>query len=129
MRLPIRPKPLDFIAVIVAVGVIVGFSLYAADRTGQENSVVVETDEGTFLYPLEEDRTLEFEGPLHEHTVVEIEDGKARFVSSPCRDKICIGAGWLEEDQQWAACLPNRVFVQVRRSEEENENGVDAGTF
>lgn len=125
-----RLKPLDFLALVFAVTVIVGFSLYAVEQGSQENSVVVETDEGTFLYPLDQDRTLEFEGPLHDHTVVEIEDGKARFVSSPCRDKICIAAGWLEEDQQWAACLPNRVFVQVRRSEEQEKgSGVDAGTF
>lgn len=122
-------RPLDILAFVFAVAVIVGFSLYAVDQGGADNSVVVETDEGTFLYPLDEDRTLEFEGPLHEHTVVEIKDGQARFVSSPCRDKICIAAGWLERDQQWAACLPNRVFVQVRKSEEEEENGLDAGTF
>ena len=122
-------RPLDIFAFVFAVAVIVGFSLYAVDQGGADNSVVVETDEGTFLYPLDEDRTLEFEGPLHEHTVVEIKDGQARFVSSPCRDKICIAAGWLERDQQWAACLPNRVFVQVRKSEEEEENGLDAGTF
>ncbi|MFP4301855.1 MAG: NusG domain II-containing protein [Spirochaetaceae bacterium] len=125
-----RIRPLDIFALLFAVVVIVGFSLYAVERGGQENSVVVETDEGTFLYPLDQDRTVEFEGPLHGHTVVEIEDGKARFVSSPCRDKICIAAGWLEEDQEWAACLPNRVFVQLNRSEEEEEDeGVDAGTF
>jgi hypothetical protein len=123
-----RVRPLDIFALLFAVAVIVGFSLYAVDQGGRENSVIVETDEGTFLYPLDQDRTLEFEGPLQEHTVVEIRDGRARFVSSPCRDKICIAAGWLEEDQQWAACLPNRVFVQVRKTEEE-ETGIDAGTF
>ena len=122
-------RPLDILAVAVAVAVIVGFSLYAVEQGGEENSVIVETDEGTFLYPLDQDRTLEFEGPLHEHTVVEIEDGKAHFVSSPCRDKICIAAGWLEADQEWAACLPNRVFVQVRKSEDEEGSEVDAGTF
>lgn len=122
-------RPLDIFAFIFAVAVIVGFSLYAVEQAGADNSVVVETDEGTFLYPLDEERTLEFDGPLQEHTVVEIEDGRARFVSSPCRDKICIAAGWLENDQQWAACLPNRVFVQVRKSEQEEEEGLDAGTF
>jgi hypothetical protein len=122
-------RPLDIFAFIFAVAVIVGFSLYAVEQGGADNSVVVETDEGTFLYPLDEERTLEFDGPLQEHTVVEIEDGRARFVSSPCRDKICIAAGWLENDQQWAACLPNRVFVQVRKSEQEEEEGLDAGTF
>ena len=111
-------KPLDILALVLAVATITGFSLYAVEQSGDENSVIVETDEGTFLYPLDEDRRVEFQG------------GRARFVSSPCRDKICIAAGWLEADQQWAACLPNRVFVQVRRSEgEEEENGVDAGTF
>ena len=123
-------KPLDILALVLAVATITGFSLYAVEQSGDENSVIVETDEGTFLYPLDEDRRVEFQGPLHGQTVVEIKDGRARFVSSPCRDKICIAAGWLEADQQWAACLPNRVFVQVRRSEgEEEENGVDAGTF
>lgn len=124
-----RIRPLDIFAFLFAVAVIAGFTLYAVQQGGQENSVVVETNEGTFLYPLDREQTLEFEGPLHGHTVVEIQDGRARFVSSPCRDKICIAAGWLEKDQQWAACLPNRVFVQVRKTEEEEETDIDAGTF
>lgn len=124
-----RIKPLDLLAILIAVAVVAGFSLYAVEQGGEENSLVVETDEGTFLYPLDQEQTLEFDGPLNEPTVIEVADGHARFVTSPCRDKICIAAGWLENHQEWAACLPNRVFAQVLISEEGEENGVDAGTF
>ncbi|MFP4330204.1 MAG: NusG domain II-containing protein [Alkalispirochaetaceae bacterium] len=126
-----RVKSLDILSILIAVAVVVGFSLYALEQGGEGDSLVVETDEGTFLYPLDQEQTLEFDGPLGEPTVLEVRDGQARFVTSPCRDKICIAAGALENHQEWAACLPNRVFAQVLLTDEEGEEdpGVDAGTY
>ena len=49
-------------------------------------------------------------GPLGE-TRIEFRDGRARFVASPCRNKLCIRSGWLEDRGDSAACLPNRVSL------------------
>ena len=57
-------------------------------------------------------RTIQVEGPLG-ITVVEVDGARAHVVSSPCPDKICIRMGWLERAGDYAACLPNRVLVEV----------------
>ena len=46
-------------------------------------------------------------------TEVEIIDGKARIVKSPCSKKLCIKSGYIQYADRFAACLPNRVVVRV----------------
>ena len=40
---------------------------------------------------------------------IEVKDGAARFVDSPCPDHICEGYGWLSAEDQSATCLPARA--------------------
>lgn len=61
---------------------------------------------------LAEDHDLEIEGPLG-RSVIEVRDGAARFVRSPCQGKLCIHAGWLRTGGDFTACLPNRVSLAV----------------
>lgn len=46
-------------------------------------------------------------------SLLEIKDGKIRFVDSPCHGKQCVHSGWLALSGEFAACLPNRISVQV----------------
>lgn len=61
---------------------------------------------------LRENRELHVEGPLGVSTI-EIRDGKVRFVDSPCENKQCVHAGWLEKTGDFAACIPNRISLFV----------------
>lgn len=61
---------------------------------------------------LHDDQHLEIDGPLGT-SVIEIREGKVRFTSSPCRNKQCVHAGWLDHGGELAACLPNRISVAV----------------
>jgi len=45
--------------------------------------------------------------------VFEIENGRVRMVSSPCRDKICIHRGRIDQAGETIICLPNRVAIRV----------------
>lgn len=40
-------------------------------------------------------------------------DGSIAFVESDCPDKICIDAGHLHRAGQFAACLPNQVYIKI----------------
>ncbi len=120
-------KPYDFVVFVVAAAVIVAFAVFAVERGGPATTVEVRSDDGDFVYALDEDRVLSFSGPLGD-TVVHIRDETVFFVASPCRDKICIAAGALSERGQWAACLPNRVFVTVGGGGETSAE-VDATAF
>ena len=45
--------------------------------------------------------------------VVEVDGARARIAQSPCRDQICVRAGWLERPGDTAICLPQRVAVEI----------------
>lgn len=106
-------KPYDFVAFAVAIAIIGTFSWHAYSSRGAAAVVEIRGEGQRLLYPLDQDRTLTVRGPLGE-SVVEISAGRVRVVSSPCRDQICVLAGWISSAGQWAACLPNRVFVTVQ---------------
>ena len=61
---------------------------------------------------LSPDRTLQVHGPLGD-SVIEIREARVRFLESPCRGQQCVHSGWLEAAGELAACLPNRISIQL----------------
>jgi hypothetical protein len=120
-----RPKVLDIVAVILGIGAIVAFSVFAYSETGAGSQALIQADSGDYVYSLETEVDVEIDGPIGT-SHIRVEDGGVRFVSSPCRDKICIAGGLITESGQWVACLPNRIFVRVEGGE---DTGVDGQTF
>ena len=53
-----------------------------------------------------------FAGPLG-NSIIEVKDGRIRFISSPCKGKQCIHSGWLSKNGDFAACLPNLMSITV----------------
>lgn len=39
-----------------------------------------------------------------------------RFISSPCPDKLCVRHGWVNDEMDLAACLPNGLVVTVEEN-------------
>jgi len=103
---------LDLVFILVSLACIVGVSFSVYGGAGQARYVSIRTDEGVSMYALDRDRTVEARGPLGS-TVIEISDGAVHVVSSPCKDKLCILKGELEERGDWTACMPNRVFIRI----------------
>ncbi|WP_455381629.1 NusG domain II-containing protein [Salinispira pacifica] len=127
-RLPRGGFPLrilDIVAIALALGVVVLFSVQAYSGGGQSSEVSIQADGKDYLYPLDQDTQFAVTGPIGE-TVIQIRNHEVRVLSSPCRDKICIAAGWLSHPGQWTACLPNKVFVRVEGG---GPAPVDAQTF
>jgi hypothetical protein len=121
----LRFKVFDYVAFLLAVIVVVAFSVYAYGESEQGSVARIETQEAEFVYALQENQEFDLAGPLGD-THVEIEDGRIRVTESPCREKICIAAGWASSAGEWIACLPNRVFIRVEGGETQS---VDAQTF
>jgi hypothetical protein len=63
-------------------------------------------------YPLDIDRSVIVDGRLG-LSRIKVENGRVRFAASPCRNKICVHAGWLQHGGDAAACLPNRVSIAL----------------
>ena len=107
-----RPKVLDVFAIVIALGITVLSFVYAYGGNVAAAQVVIKASGEEWIYPLDESVLLEFTGPLGV-TTVQIENGGAHVVSSPCREKTCILAGHLDETGEWTACLPNRLFMKI----------------
>jgi hypothetical protein len=105
-------KPFDY-AVLGLVSIVTLFAFVSA-YSGRKGGDFVSIRGGgnDWVFPLSTGERLAVSGPLGE-TVVEIRDGKARIVSSPCTNQTCVAAGTIHRPGQWAACLPNRVMVSI----------------
>ena len=95
------------IALVYLAALLLSFRPYA--HTG--DVLTVQTEDGTYAYSLSEDGVHSFEGPLG-ITEIEIRDGRARVVSSPCRNRICMDAGW----SSTLCCLPNRIIATTGKT-------------
>ena len=127
-RLPVSLKPLDFAALALSVGVAVFFAVSVYGGAVQPSLVSIQSEGGTEVYPLGEDRTVAVAGPLGD-TIVEIDgEGHAAVVESPCPNKLCIQAGRLSRQGDWSACMPNKVFVRIDGGAAQ-EGGVDATVY
>lgn len=83
---------------------------------------LINVDGTEYVYPLDEDRTLEFTGAQGPAVLV-IENGSIRFEDSTCRDLTCVHMGKVGPDEaHFAACLPNRIIVTLEGAEEPLSN-------
>ncbi len=105
-------KPLDYLCLALCAGTLAGAAVLAFGEGEGDPRAVVTQGSKEWILPLDAPRRLEVAGPLGT-SVIEVEDGTARFVSSPCRDELCVSMGRLSEPGSWAACLPNKVFVRI----------------
>jgi hypothetical protein len=116
---------LDVIALVFVTAAIgaVSLEVYSKDRAASQ--VSIEAEGRTWIYPLDTDRSVDASGPIGVTRIL-IESGQARIVDSPCPDKLCVHMGNLSKPGQWAACMPNRVFVRIGGVA---ANEVDGATF
>jgi hypothetical protein len=107
----------DLVVLAVAAAIVGGaYGAFWSERT--PGRVVVITVDGEAL----EERLLSVPGAIAVEGLIGtshllIEDGRVRFVDSPCHGRYCVHAGWLSRSGQVAACLPNGVVVEVEGGE------------
>jgi len=65
-----------------------------------------------FLY--EERQIIDVNGKIGVSKLEIDPENGVRFLESPCPDKLCIGFGWVCDDSDFAACLPNGIIVTVQ---------------
>ena len=60
--------------------------------------------------------------PYNPDVIIErSEDGRVRFLSSDCPDKVCVKTGWISLPGSCAVCLPNRTLIKITAGETEND--------
>jgi hypothetical protein len=105
-------KLFDYIIITISAAGIIFLSILIYTAEPAAAVVKIDTADDVFLYPLDENRDVEVEGPIG-HTHILIKDGIVYISDSPCDDKLCVLMGGISQPGQWAACLPNRVFVSI----------------
>lgn len=111
-------KILDVLALLLSVSLFLGSLWWTFQKEDGDSYLYIKTSQGQWYYPLDEDKDLDFEGPLgisHLH----ISDGSVSFSDSPCDNKTCINRGGIDRINQWNACLPNQVFISIDGKESE----------
>ncbi|WP_010259540.1 NusG domain II-containing protein [Treponema primitia] len=112
-------KPLDFAAILfsAALTVFSAFMVYGRPRDAAQ--VFIQGEGRTWVFPSDAEETVSIPGPVGD-TVVEISGGRSRILSSPCNNQICVAAGHIHRQGQWVACLPNKVFLYIEGTGDEN---------
>jgi hypothetical protein len=109
--------------IVVAVLVALSFLLLLRQNSGAR--VVVSSDDRiVFVAPLNKDQLVELEGPLG-ITVLQIKNGAARVVSSPCAHKVCIHMGEATHTGDLLACVPNKLVMTIEGDSAEEDAEYD----
>jgi hypothetical protein len=77
-------------------------------------NVVIKFQEKEWIYPLNLDTDIDVNGKLG-ITKVRIKNNEVSIVSSPCPHKTCVQSPPLKKAGDWNACLPNQVFVYIKK--------------
>jgi len=115
LRLP------DFIVLALAAAVTVFCAVRIYGKSIPSLQFVIQGKEESWVYPASQASSVVVAGPLG-NTIIEMNGGQARVVSSPCTNQICVASGAIRRRNQWIACLPNAVFVRMEAFGEKQTN-------
>jgi len=126
MKGKIPVKLWDVVIFLLALGLtgVSVFTIYVKPRNIPQ--VLIEGHNQRWIFPLDAEETVNVQGPAGT-TVVRIHGNQAWVESSPCGNKICIGAGHLRKNGEFAACLPNNVLIVVEGNNASED--VDTATW
>lgn len=96
---------------ILATLTLFSYSIGSSGKQGTDVRIEVE-GRTVGIYSLKKDSVHRIDGSLGD-SVISINDEKVSFVSSPCKNKVCIHQGKIGKSGQMAVCLPNKVAARI----------------
>ena len=101
-------------AVLLAV-CLLALGIWLADCLSRRPGAVavVTSPAGEQTVELDRDRRWSIAGRDGLTVTVQVENGRIRFASSDCPDRVCVHSGWLSTAGQTAACVPAGVSIRV----------------
>lgn len=122
-----RFKPIDYIIAVLFLAAAVFSLIYALQYKEGKAKLIVTDGRREWVYPLDEDREIEVKGTLGISRIL-IKNGQAMFLDSPCDNRVCVQSFPLSRNGDWAACLPNQIFIHVEGADE-TDSAFDAVGF
>lgn len=106
-------KLLDIIIILSVSLVIAFFSFNTFTKSKAAPVQLKVTAAGkVYFFSLAEDQIIEVDGKK-DKTKIEIKDGAARILFSPCPNKTCMARPAISKRGEWLACLPNEVLLEI----------------
>ncbi|MFP3089531.1 NusG domain II-containing protein [Treponema sp. TIM-1] len=105
-------KVFDVLVIVLALAISVFSAVLVYAGPGRQRELVIRGPGGSWVFPLDAEEIVSVAGPLGA-TTVELRGGRARVLSSPCTNQLCVAAGTIHGHGQWIACLPNKVLIRV----------------
>jgi hypothetical protein len=118
----------DYGALFLAAAVTVFTAVVVYTGGDAKSEVRIKGPDGSWVFPQDAAELVRVPGPLGD-TVVELRDGRARVLSSPCGNQLCVSAGAIHAHGQWIACLPNQVLVSVEKKTTLGEEELDGAAW
>jgi len=109
-KIPLKPWDVAIILIALCLTGFSVFTTYVKPKNILE--VKIEGPNQKWIFPMDAEETVNVRGPLGT-TVVRIHEKQVWVESSPCENKICVNAGHLRDDGEFAACLPNKVVIMI----------------
>jgi hypothetical protein len=110
--------PIDRIILVLACFFLVWLYIhYWTDKTPPADYALVwVANQSPIRIHLQQIKQLPVQGVMGE-SLLDVKEGRVRFMASPCQHKYCIHAGWLTERGDFVACLPNQVSIELHSTE------------
>ena len=100
-------------ALIIVSILLLGYLYSQTYRSEQARTATITDHQGQHHeIDMQHNQLLNVDGAIGESTL-QVTDGRIRFTASPCSNKVCIHTGWIKSAGEAAACLPNRLSVQL----------------
>ena len=111
------------ILLIIGMLLVSGLLMLVLLLSQERGSTVVISVDGKDVksFSLDEDTRFVIDGYHGGSNVLVIENGEAFLESASCPDKLCVNMGKISKVGQSIICLPNKVVIEIRGKESEEE--------
>lgn len=117
----IKKADIVLFLVLVVFGLFISFSPFSESDSG-DLVVVTVCGEVFGTYDLSEDSEIEVKQE-HCSNHITIKDGVVSMTYSTCQNQVCVETGAISHAKDSIACLPNKVIVEIRSSDESQKGG------
>ena len=121
-------KPLDYLLILVGITFCTLSILSATTRQDGTPLLILTSPTKEYIYPLDTDTTVEVPG-LEGVSTIQIQQGQAQYLDSPCANKTCVAASPIHRNGEWSACLPNGIFMRVENTSSNSATDIDIMAF
>lgn len=121
-------KPLDYLLILVGITFCTLSILFATTRQDGTPLLILTSPTKEYIYPLDTDTTVQIPG-LEGVSTIQIQQGQAQYLDSPCANKTCVAASPIHRNGEWSACLPNGIFMRVENTSSNSATDIDIMAF